>query len=185
MINQPILRHWRKGFTFLQQPRDHPYAILQQGRIRGMMNIGVNSSGVESDGATLLGILASRRLDENSVHCFPGRWTDGLDVFLQGGITGILPHLKPGKSPEGGRILQMKGQLLIGQLPILFQNGATQNLLGTQTKSSGICLPQSDKILIDQFQNFPIVIQDSGYRFQFLANFIPWHNVMQFPLKIS
>ena len=73
------------------------------------MNIGVNSDGIETDGATLLGVLAGRMLDENQVHHFPGQWTDGLNVFLQGGVAGMLPHLQPGKNTEGGRILRMKG----------------------------------------------------------------------------
>lgn len=38
MINQSILRQRLKGFTFLQQAHEHPYHILQKGRIRGMMN---------------------------------------------------------------------------------------------------------------------------------------------------
>ena len=128
----------------------------------------------------MLGIL-----QKHPVHRFPSGRSYGLDILLQSGVAGILPPVQPGKSPEGGRILQMKGQLLIGQLPILFQNGAAQHLFGTQPQPSGISLPESDKVLINQSQYLPIVIQNRGDRFQFLVYFIPGHHVIQFPLHVS
>jgi hypothetical protein len=67
----------------------------------------------------------------------------------------------------------------------LFQNGAAEHLFGTQTKASAISLPESDEVLINQSQYLPIVIQNRGNRFQFLAHSIPGHRVIQFPLQVS
>jgi hypothetical protein len=72
-------------------------AILQQGRISGMMNITVNHLGVQPYLATLLQFLGRGILNQNLINGLPGLGANSPGIFLQGRLTGVLSHLQPGE----------------------------------------------------------------------------------------
>ena len=68
----------------------------------------------------------------------PRLFRDRLDVLLEDGLRGVLAHLEAGKAPEGIGVLQVKGKLLIGQLTVLLEDGASQHLLGGHSLPAGV-----------------------------------------------
>jgi hypothetical protein len=123
-------------------------------------------------------------VQEHPVHRFPGPGGNGFDVFLQRGAAGILPPAQPGKRPEGYGVFQMKGQFFAGQFPVLFQNGATQHLLGRHAAAAGIRALVVHQVLKNQLQDPRILVQDLGNGLQFPGYFIPRRKMQKISLLV-
>lgn len=78
----------------------------------------------------------------------------------------------------------MKGQLLIGQFPVLLQDGATQHLLGGHAVAPGILPPVFHQVAINQIQDILVRVQEMGNGFQFLGNLIAGHEIQQVQLRL-
>jgi len=78
----------------------------------------------------------------------------------------------------------MKGQFLVGQFPVLFQNGAPQHLLGRHAAAAGIRSLVFHQVPKHQVQDTQILVQDQGNGLQFPGHLIPRHTIQKVPLRV-
>ena len=89
-----------------------------------------------------------------------------LDVLLEDRLRGILAHLEPGEAPEGIRVFQMKGELLVSELAVLLEDGAAEHLLGGHPFPAGIGTMGLDEVLKDKVHDRWGGIEDLGHLFE-------------------
>jgi hypothetical protein len=139
--------------AFGQPASDDPDPIGQKSRVGGMVDVSLHGSGIDADLTAGLDLCLFRIADDLPVDRLPGLFPQRLDVLLEDRLAGILPHLQAGEAAEGVRVLQMKGQLLVGELAILLQDGAAQHLFGGHPLPAGGGAGRAHQVPIDQIQH--------------------------------
>lgn len=125
-----------------------------------MMNVGLNRRRVHPDDRSGLHPLLHRVPVDLTEDRLPGLLPDRLDVLLEDGLAWILAHVEAGEPAEGVGVLQVKGEFLVAELAVLFEDGAAQDLLGCQPLPAGIGTGCPDKILEDKVHEAGIVIEN-------------------------
>jgi len=95
-------------------------------------------------------------------------------VFLKDRFGGVLSHLQTGEGAEGVGILQVKGQFLIGEFPVLLEHRSAKHLLGSHSLSAGVRTGCPHEFLIDEFQDAGLASRifetcSSSFTMEFLA----------------
>ena len=124
------------------------------------MDIGLHASGINADHAYGLDLLLFSVADDLPVDRLPGLFPQELDVLLEDRLAGVLAHLQTGEGAEGVRVFQMKGQLLVCQLAMLLQDGATQHLFGVHPLTAGGGAGRTCQVLIGQLNHLGCGIKD-------------------------
>ena len=113
-----------------EPPGDDADAVGEEGRVRGMVDVGLHRGCVDSYRPAFLDVLPCGILEDVPVDGLPRLFGDTLDVLLEDGFRGVLAHFKTSKASERIRVLKMEGELLVGQFPVLREDGAAEHLLG-------------------------------------------------------
>ena len=154
-----------------QKPAGHdPDTVGQQGRIRGIMDISLNRGGIDSNFFTRFDLFPYGITDDHSMNGLPGLFGELFDILLKNGFAGILPMIESGEMPEGRRVVHMKRQLVVRELPILLEDHATKHLLGVHPFSSGVRTAVSDQIRINDIRQLRVGIQYQRDLLQFFGN---------------
>jgi len=176
------------GGAFLpchQQSGDHPHSVHQKTRIGRVMDVGFHRGGVQPNGSSFLDTLAPCVFQNRPVGRLPGGLAQSLDVLLEGRTARLLPHSQLGKCPKAPRILQVESQFFVCQVPVLLQDGATENLFSRHPRASRLRVLHADQIALNLVKDLGILIDDLGDGLQFLANLVSRDNVEQAHLGIS
>ena len=149
-----------------EPPGDDADAVGKEGRVRGMMDVGLHRGRVDPDRSAFLYLLPRGILQDVPVDGLPRLFRDRLDVLLEDGLRGVLAHLEPGKAPEGIGVLQMEGKLLIRQFPVLLEDGASKHLLGGHPLPAGIGTTCRGEVLEHPVHDRGGGIEDVGDAFE-------------------
>src|SRR5208283_1838969 len=107
MVTELIMRLESKLLAFGEPPGDDADAVGKEGRVRGMVDVGLHCRCVDPYRPAFLYVLPCGILQDVPVNGLPRLFGDTLDVLLEDGLRGVLAHLEPGEAPEGIRVLQM------------------------------------------------------------------------------
>jgi hypothetical protein len=183
MVRKPITRHRPKPSALNQKASDDTDPILKKPGVCGIMDVALNGRGVQPHLAALLNPLSCGIPDDQLVDSLPRGRPKLLDVLLKGRDTWPLAHPKPRKGTKRMRILQMEGQLLIAQIPVLLQYGTSKHLLGRHPLTARVRTLGPNHIPINQIIHAWIVIQNPRDGLQFSGNLVTWHGVKNAQLR--
>jgi hypothetical protein len=185
MIRIPVGGGGAQPFALDQEPRDDSHTVFEKTRIRRIVDVRFDSRGIHADRSAFLNSLLFRDTHNRAVERFPCLLGERLDILLERRSTGRLASGKPRKSTEALRISQVEGQLIVGELTVLFQNGAAQHLLSCHSGQARVRLPEPDQIGVDDVQYLLVRFQNLGDSLQFLADGVLRHDVEEILLWVT
>jgi hypothetical protein len=175
MVRKPISRHRPKASSFNQKASDDPDAILKNPGVCRIVDVTLYGSRIQANLSPLLYPLGLGIADNQLIDRLPALGAELLDVLLKRRYSGPLAHSKPREDPKGPRVLQMKGQLLIAQIPILLQYDTPKHLLGCHALSARVRTLGTNHVLVNRLVDRWIVIQNSRDRLQLPGHFVTRH----------
>jgi hypothetical protein len=161
-----------QGVGPLQQPRRHAHRIPEKTAVARLMYERSGDRAVEPHDLAGLDLLPTRAGQQGAIDRLPGFSPDGADCPVQHRLLRRPRQRQPREGSKRGRVLEMKRQFLIAKLAMLFEKRAAQDRLGRQALSSGFLDAPAAKILGRQPDEFAMLVQPLGHRFQLAADLV-------------
>jgi hypothetical protein len=76
-----------------------------------------------------------------------------------------------GKGAKASRIHQVGGQLFVGEVPVLLENSASQDLFGGHPQAPGLRVFQGDQIVVNIIQDLSVLIEKLRDDLEFPTDF--------------
>jgi hypothetical protein len=156
-----------------QQPGHHPHGVPQEAAVARLVHESCRNSAVHPDNLTLL----DRFLVGIDKYClvdrFPCLGSDRADRLVQYRLLRRPCHRQAGESPEGGRVLKMKGKFLVAQLTMLFEQGAAQRRFRRQALPPGLLHAVAAQIRRHAGDQRRMRIQPQRHRLQLTPDLVP------------
>src|SRR5271157_5382789 len=134
----------------LQQPHQHADRVPKKTAVAWFMHERGGDRAVEPHDLAGLDFLLTRAGEQGAIDRLPALGPNGADCPVQHRLLRRPRQRQPGEGAERGGVFQMKRQLLVAQLAMLFEKPATQDRLRRQTLSPGLLDALSAQILRHQ-----------------------------------
>jgi len=116
------------GFDPLQNTREHPDAVPQLVRVRGMVDVGFDTGGVDTNLLPIFHASVAGISDDEAVDGLPRLCPNAFDVFLQRGERGDFLRPNEAKSAQTNRVRRPRLQAPVTQAFLHFHHGESNHL---------------------------------------------------------
>ena len=179
--SRPLLRHaptimpreiQRSRRRPLQQPHQDMDGVPEKRAVARVMHQGGGDGAVDPHDLPVFEFLLPRTGNQSPIDRLPGLGTDGTDSPMQRRFLRGPGQRQPRKGSKRSRVFEIKGQFLVTQLALLFEQRAAQDRLGRQPPSPGLPSRRPDADPPPPARSVHAGVQPARNRLQFAADLV-------------